>query len=43
MTNTPNLDAWYSTVTSGAYMVVSRALTQYTDYELTHSLFYTNS
>jgi hypothetical protein len=39
ITTAPNLDAWYSTGTSGAYLVASRALAQdYTDYELTHSL-----
>src|SRR5215217_8103514 len=41
ITTAPNLDAWYSGGTSGAYMVASKALTQYTDYELTHSLFST--
>ena len=40
ITTAPNLDAWYSTGTSGAYFVASRALAQrYTDYELTNSLF----
>jgi hypothetical protein len=39
ITTAPNLDAWYSTGTSGAYLVASRALAQdYTDYEFTHSL-----
>lgn len=39
ITTAPNLDAWYSTGTSGAYFVASRALAQYSDYELTNSLF----
>jgi hypothetical protein len=38
----PNLDAWYSTGTSGAYIVASKALAQYTDDELIHSLLYAN-
>jgi hypothetical protein len=42
ITTAPNLDAWYSTGTSGAYMVASKSLAQYTDYDLTHSLFYAN-
>ncbi len=42
ITAAPNLDAWYSTGTSGAYVVASKSLAQYTDYELTHSLFYQN-
>ena len=42
ITTAPNLDAWYSGGTSGAYMVASKGLTQYSDYELTHSLFYAN-
>jgi hypothetical protein len=39
ITTAPSIDEWYSTGTSGAYMVASRALAQYSDYELTHSLF----
>jgi hypothetical protein len=39
ITTAPSLEAWYSTGTSGAYMVASRSLAQYSDYELTHSLF----
>jgi hypothetical protein len=35
ITTAPNLDAWYSTGTSGAYLVASKTLTQYSDYELT--------
>jgi hypothetical protein len=42
ITTAPNLDAWYRTGTSGAYMVASKSLTQYSDYELTHTLFYAN-
>ena len=42
ITAAPNLDAWYGGGTSGAYMVASKTLTQYTDYELTHSLLYAN-
>src|SRR5215217_4518056 len=42
ITTAPNLDAWYNGGTSGTYMVASKGLTQYTDYELTHSLFYAN-
>jgi hypothetical protein len=42
ITTAPNLDAWYSTGTSGAYLVASKTLTQYSDYELTHSLLYAN-
>jgi hypothetical protein len=43
ITTAPNLDAWYSTGTSGAYLVASRALAQgYTDYQLTHSLLNEN-
>jgi hypothetical protein len=38
ITTAPNLDAWYSTVTTGAYFVASKALAQYSDYELTHRL-----
>jgi hypothetical protein len=40
ITTAPNLDAWYSTGTSGAYLVASKRLTQYSDYELTHSLLF---
>lgn len=40
ITTAPNLDDWYSTGTSGAYLVASKALAQqYTDYEITNSLF----
>jgi hypothetical protein len=42
ITTAPNLDAWYATGTSGAYVVASKALAQYTDYELIHSLLYAN-
>jgi hypothetical protein len=42
ITTAPNLDVWYSTGTTGAYMVASKSLTQYSDYELTHSLLYAN-
>jgi len=42
ITTAPNLEAWYSGGTSGAYMVASKSLTQYTNYELTHSLLYAN-
>ena len=42
ITAAPNLDAWYGGGTSGAYMVASKTLTQYTDFELTHSLLYAN-
>jgi hypothetical protein len=38
ITTAPNLDAWYSTGTSGTYFVASEALAQYSDYELTNSL-----
>jgi hypothetical protein len=39
ITTAPNLDAWYSTGTSGPYFVAARELAQYSDYELTNSLF----
>lgn len=39
ITTAPNLDAWYSTGTSGSYFVAARELAQYSDYELTNSLF----
>jgi hypothetical protein len=42
ITTAPNLDAWYSTGTSGAYVVASKALTQYSDYELTHAMLFEN-
>ena len=42
ITTAPNLDAWYGSGTSGAYFVASKALAQYSDYELTHSLFNAN-
>jgi hypothetical protein len=42
ITTAPNLDAWYATGTSGAYVVASKALAQYTDYDLIHSLLYAN-
>lgn len=42
ITTAPNLDAWYSTGTSGAYVVAAKTLAQYSDYELTHSLLYAN-
>ena len=37
ITTAPDLEAWYSTGTSGAYLVASKGLAQYSDYELTHS------
>jgi hypothetical protein len=42
ITTAPSLDAWYSSGASGAYFVASKALAQYSDYELTHSLFNAN-
>jgi hypothetical protein len=45
ITIAPNLEVWYGGVegSSGAYFVASRTLAQnYTDYELTHSLFNAN-
>jgi hypothetical protein len=42
ITTAPNLDAWYGSGASGAYFVASKALAQYSDYELTHSLFNAN-
>jgi beta-lactam-binding protein with PASTA domain len=40
ITTAPDLDAWYSTEgSSGAYFVAARVLAQYSDYEITHSLF----
>jgi hypothetical protein len=42
ITTAPSLDAWYGSGASGAYFVASKALAQYSDYELTHSLFNAN-
>jgi hypothetical protein len=43
ITTAPSLDAWYSEQgSSGAYFVASKALAQYSDYDLTHSLFNAN-
>ena len=42
ITTAPSLDAWYGAGASGAYFVASKALAQYSDYELTHSLFNAN-
>lgn len=42
ITTAPDLDAWYTTGASGAYMVASKALAQYSDYELTHSMLFAN-
>ena len=42
ITTAPNLATWYATGSSGAYFVASRALTQYSDYEITHSLVNAN-
>ena len=42
ITTAPDLDVWYSARTSGAYMVASKALAQYSDYELTHSMLFAN-
>jgi hypothetical protein len=42
ITTAPNLDTWYGSGASGAYFVASKALTKYSDYELTHSLFNAN-
>jgi hypothetical protein len=42
ITTAPSLDAWYGGGASGAYFVASKALAQYSDYELTHSLFNAN-
>ena len=42
ITTAPDLDVWYSAGTSGAYMVASKALAQYSDYELTHSMLFAN-
>jgi serine/threonine-protein kinase len=42
LTTAADLDAWYSTGTSGVYMVASKSLTQYSDYELTHSFLNAN-
>ena len=43
ITTAPNLEVWYGEQgSSGAYFVASKALAQYSDYELTHSLFNAN-
>src|SRR5215212_9033960 len=43
ITTAPDLEVWYGEQgSSGAYFVASKALAQYSDYELTHSLFNAN-
>jgi len=40
ITTASSLDGWYAGEASGAYLAASRALTQYSDYELAHSLLH---
>jgi hypothetical protein len=41
ITTAPSLEAWYGGEgSSGVYMVASKSLTQYSDYELTHSFLF---
>lgn len=42
ITTAPNLGTWYTTGTSGAYLVASNTLTQYSDFELTHTMLFEN-
>ena len=44
ITTAPSLDVWYDreVLSSGAYLVASKALAQYSDYELTHSFLNAN-
>jgi hypothetical protein len=42
ITSAPNLGTWYTTGTSGVYLVASKTLAQYSDYELTHAMLFEN-